>query len=74
MTCLGRRFIVPKQVHPPQPITILQKSVLREVKKTDRVLDMGTGSGINAILAAVIVFRTFYCVCIYVNANYFRRF
>jgi len=52
VTSLGRKFIVPKEVHPPQPITILQRAILREVMKTDRVLDMGTGSGVNAILAA----------------------
>lgn len=52
VTCLGRRFVVPREVHPPQPITLLQRSVLKEVKESDRVLDMGTGSGINAILAA----------------------
>ncbi|MFI5421387.1 MAG: HemK2/MTQ2 family protein methyltransferase [Nitrososphaerales archaeon] len=52
VTCLGRKFVVPKEVHPPAPMTLLQKSVLKEVKETDRVLDMGTGSGVNAILAA----------------------
>jgi len=50
--CLGRRFVVPGQVHPIQPLTLLQKSVLSEVSINDRVLDMGTGSGINGILAA----------------------
>ena len=53
LTYLGRKFIVPKQVFPPAPMSkLLGKSVLKEVKKTDRVLDMGTGSGVNAILAA----------------------
>lgn len=33
----------------PIPLT---NAVLREVKEKDRVLDVGTGSGINAILAA----------------------
>jgi release factor glutamine methyltransferase len=51
-SCFGRKFIVPRQVHPPQPITLLQESVLKEVRKSDKILDMGTGSGINAILAA----------------------
>ncbi len=50
--CFGRKFVVPREVHPPVPMTLLQKSVLKEVRKTDRVLDMGTGSGLNAILAA----------------------
>lgn len=44
---------IPPQV---QPITgmsdLLGKSVLEEVRETDRVLDMGTGSGVNAVLAA----------------------
>ncbi len=52
VTCLGRKFIVPKAVHPPVPIHILQRAVLREVEKTGRILDMGTGSGVNAIIAA----------------------
>ncbi len=51
-TYLGRKFVVPKEVHPPVTITLLQRSVLKEVKNSDRVLDMGTGSGVNAILAA----------------------
>lgn len=31
---------------------LLSKTVLKEVKKADKVLDMGTGTGIQAILAA----------------------
>jgi release factor glutamine methyltransferase len=50
--CLRRYFVVPKEVHPPAPMTLLQKSILKEVKESDRVLDMGTGSGVNAVLAA----------------------
>jgi release factor glutamine methyltransferase len=50
---LGRTIRVPPDV---QPITrmarLLGEAVLAEVRETDRVLDMGTGSGVNAILAA----------------------
>lgn len=53
MQYLGRRLIVPREVMPPAWMSkLLGKSVLEEVRETDRVLDMGTGSGINAILAA----------------------
>lgn len=49
----GRTFIIPPKVHAINPMSdLLGNSVLKEVKKTDRVLDMGTGSGVNAILAA----------------------
>ncbi|MEV4110660.1 methyltransferase [Nonomuraea sp. NPDC049695] len=52
-TYLGRTVVVPPQV---QPITgmshLLGEAVLAEVRAGDRVLDMGTGSGVNAILAA----------------------
>jgi len=52
VTCLGRKFVVPKEVHPPALMTLLQKTILKEVKEADHVLDMGTGSGVNAVLAA----------------------
>jgi release factor glutamine methyltransferase len=51
MTCLGRRFEVPAEVFEPKPVG-LWESVLGEVKEGDRVLDVGTGSGVNGILAA----------------------
>jgi release factor glutamine methyltransferase len=50
---LGRTLTVPPDV---QPITrmshLLGQAVLDEVRASDRVLDMGTGSGVNAILPA----------------------
>ncbi len=50
---LGTTIRVPPDV---QPITrmshLLGQAVLDEVRTDDRVLDMGTGSGVNAILAA----------------------
>jgi len=50
---LGLTLVVPPEV---QPITsmsgLLGETVRSEVRATDRVLDMGTGSGVNAILAA----------------------
>jgi release factor glutamine methyltransferase len=52
---LGLTLAVPPQV---QPITsmsdLLGSAVLAEVHSGDRVLDMGTGCGVNAILAASI--------------------
>lgn len=53
VSVLGRKFVVPSDVFTPAPMEpLLGKAVLKEVKETDRVLDMGTGSGLNAILAA----------------------
>ena len=50
---LGRTFVVPPGVFPPAPMSrLLGEAVLAEVRDTDRVLDMGTGCGVNAILAA----------------------
>jgi release factor glutamine methyltransferase len=50
---LGLTLSIPPKV---QPITgmsdLLGRAVAEEVRDTDRVLDMGTGSGVNAILAA----------------------
>jgi release factor glutamine methyltransferase len=52
---LGLRLNIPPTVHPINPMSdLLGGSVLKEVKKKDKVLDMGTGSGVNALLAASI--------------------
>ncbi|GAB3436261.1 methyltransferase [Actinophytocola sediminis] len=53
MDYLGRSFVVPPGVFPPAPVSrLLGEAVLADVLAGDRVLDMGTGSGVNAILAA----------------------
>lgn len=50
---LGRTFTVPPQVFPPATMSeLLGRAVLAEVRVSDRVLDMGTGCGVYAILAA----------------------
>jgi release factor glutamine methyltransferase len=50
---LGREFVVPQDVFAPTPMSdLLGTAVLKEARETDRVLDMGTGCGVNAILAA----------------------
>ncbi|MGQ0841797.1 methyltransferase [Actinokineospora sp.] len=50
---LGRTLLVPPQVHPITRVShLLGEAVLAEVRAGDRVLDMGTGSGVNAVLAA----------------------
>src|ERR1700677_3629707 len=50
---LGTRIVVPPDVMPVTPMShLLGEAVLAEVKAGERVLDMGTGSGANAILAA----------------------
>src|SRR2546421_11432172 len=50
----GSKIVVFRNVFAPLPydFNLLAKTVVREVKDTDSVLDMGTGSGIQAILAA----------------------
>src|SRR5919112_1691422 len=50
---LSRTIVVPPQVQPIMGMAhLLGEAVLEEVRESDRVLDMGTGSGVNAILAA----------------------
>src|ERR687894_2606997 len=50
---LGQTLVVPPQVMPIVPMShLLGEAVLSEVTETDRVLDMGTGSSLNAVLAA----------------------
>ncbi len=50
---LGRTYVVPPGVFPPARTSEpLGRAVLDEVRAGDRVLDMGTGCGTNAILAA----------------------
>ena len=50
---LGLTIVVPPGVMPITGVShLLGQAVLAEVREGDRVLDMGTGSGVNAILAA----------------------
>jgi release factor glutamine methyltransferase len=50
---LGLELVIPEQVFPLTPMSdLLGRAVLDDVRDDDRVLDMGTGCGVNAILAA----------------------
>src|SRR4051794_2994326 len=50
---LGTTIVVPPDVMPITPVShLLGEAVIAEVQAGERVLDMGTGSGVNAILAA----------------------
>ena len=50
---LGLHLHVPAGVFPPTPMShLLGEAVIAAAGPGDRVLDMGTGSGVNAILAA----------------------
>jgi release factor glutamine methyltransferase len=51
VTELNRTFVVPPDVYAPNPLG-LAAIVLDEVRDEDRVFDMGTGSGVNGIVAA----------------------
>ncbi|NKQ57104.1 methyltransferase [Amycolatopsis sp. K13G38] len=53
VTYLGCELVIPPGVMPITPVSnLLGQAVLNEVGAGERVLDMGTGSGVNAILAA----------------------
>jgi len=50
---LGTKIVVPPEVMPVTPMShLLGDAVLAETVAGERVLDMGTGSGVSAILAA----------------------
>ena len=50
---LGLSIVVPREAQPITPTSyLLGEAVLAEVHGAERVLDMGTGSGVNAVLAA----------------------
>lgn len=52
LSYLGLDLVVPAGVFAPTPTSdLLGRAVLAEARSRDRVLDMGTGSGVNAILA-----------------------
>jgi release factor glutamine methyltransferase len=53
LSYLGLDLVVPAGVFAPTPMSdLLGRAVIDEARAGERVLDMGTGSGVNAILAA----------------------
>lgn len=50
----GLKLVVLPNVFAPEPwdYNILSKTVLKEVNQSDKVLDMGTGTGVQALIAA----------------------
>jgi len=52
LECVGIKLCVPTEVFAPVEPFLLASAVANEVRPGERVLDVGTGSGINAIVAA----------------------
>lgn len=51
--CLGAKFDVPSDVMPIHDLSVLfGMAIEAEVREGERVLDMGSGCGVNAVLAA----------------------
>jgi release factor glutamine methyltransferase len=55
MELLGLRLVIPPDVFatPPWEDNLLSQSVAREVRRDDRVLDVGTGCGVQGLVAAM---------------------
>src|SRR5262245_51586685 len=51
-SCLGLDIVVPGGVFPPVDAESLGAAVVADVAPGERVLDLGTGSGIHGLLAA----------------------